>query len=189
MHIFPSIIIFLSTANVPFTEKTTFHRPQKHSKVGFMHEISATHRYNCKLWSDIKPLEMHNVICPFSLSSIIPKSAIKALCLTGCLNFTMCMVKGEKIKTLSVGKRWQFSPIIKKRIWKLIHGYRESKGKDKNQVMSLRCSLRNKLHCSQLQPITSLCQVLLGVSIHTGISVLIFGLLHATWQSIKGVYG
>lgn len=48
-----------------------------------MDEISAPHRYNCDLQSDIKPLKMYNVICHFSLSSILPpkkkKSTIKAL--------------------------------------------------------------------------------------------------------------
>lgn len=43
------IIILLSIVNIPFSEVMTSHCLHKHSKVGFMDEISAPHRYNCML--------------------------------------------------------------------------------------------------------------------------------------------
>lgn len=45
---FLPIIIFISIAHIPFAEITSRYA-QKHSKVGFLGEISAAPRYNCML--------------------------------------------------------------------------------------------------------------------------------------------
>lgn len=39
-------------------------------KWDFSADISASHRYNCELQFNIKPLKGYTVICPFSLRSI-----------------------------------------------------------------------------------------------------------------------